>query len=229
MSALSCLWRIVKSYKRGVSEAVFTQRLSLSTSDVRTSRKTNFDELGLFYGGLSGKCKDDFEKGTKQYVTYMNVFKNPLANQQANEYVSVNSTEKQNRVSYGDILFTQSSETLEEVGYSSVWLYHDRPYLNSFCFGFHFYNLSEINPIYFAYYMRSGSMRKAIMREGQGATRINLSAERMKCIELILPSTLEQNAIADFLFALDKRIQSESRIMDLLIQAKGGYMQKMFI
>lgn len=31
-------------------------------------------ELGIFYGGLSGKSKDDFKDGNAKFITYMNVF-----------------------------------------------------------------------------------------------------------------------------------------------------------
>ena len=50
----------------------------------------------------------------------MNVYKNTIAAPDGCELVLVEDGEHQNRVEYGDILFTQSSETLEEVGLSSV-------------------------------------------------------------------------------------------------------------
>ena len=33
-------------------------------------------ELGEFYGGLSGKTKDDFKNGNAKFITYMNVYSN---------------------------------------------------------------------------------------------------------------------------------------------------------
>ena len=33
-------------------------------------------ELGFFFGGLSGKSKDDFNNGNAKFITYMNVFSN---------------------------------------------------------------------------------------------------------------------------------------------------------
>ena len=30
--------------------------------------------LGKFYGGLSGKSKDDFKNGNEKFVTYKNIF-----------------------------------------------------------------------------------------------------------------------------------------------------------
>ena len=65
----------------------------------------------------------------------MNVYKNTIAAPDGCELVLVEDGEHQNRVEYGDILFTQSSETLEEVGLSSVWLHKASPFLNSFTSG----------------------------------------------------------------------------------------------
>ena len=33
-------------------------------------------ELGEFYGGLTGKKKDDFKDGNANFITYANVYKN---------------------------------------------------------------------------------------------------------------------------------------------------------
>ena len=48
-----------------------------------------------------------------------NVFSNPIANLDKTEPIEIDN--KQNEVKYGDIFFTTSSETPEEVGMSSVW------------------------------------------------------------------------------------------------------------
>ncbi len=177
----------LKLYKRGVSEAIFSQKLHLSKG-VNHEKWTAFklSEMGAFYNGLSGKTKDDFGHGNGKFVTYMNVFTNPIADSSLCELVEIAENEHQNHVEYGDLLFTQSSETLNEVGMTSVWLDNSTPCLNSFCFGFRFNSLKDIDPLFFAYYMRSYKVRKAIVREGQGATRINLSAERIKNIELTM-------------------------------------------
>lgn len=92
-------------------------------------------EVGETYTGLSGKTKDDFGHGKARFVTYMNVFSNPVASSDMTEAVEIDNS--QNKVLFGDVFFTTSSETPEEVGMSSVWLENaDNTYLNSFCFGY---------------------------------------------------------------------------------------------
>ncbi len=50
--------------------------------------------------------------------------------------VIIEPNEKQNTLQYGDIIFTGSSETPEECGFSSVVTKetNEKLYLNSFCF-----------------------------------------------------------------------------------------------
>lgn len=77
-------------------------------------------EIGEFYGGLSGKSKKDFTDGNSPYITYMNVYQNISVVLPSVDMVVIKPGEKQNKVQYGDILFTGSSETPEECGLSSV-------------------------------------------------------------------------------------------------------------
>ena len=72
-----------------------------------------FDELGAFYGGLSGKTKDDFKEGNEKFITYLNIANNPALRLDIDETVKIGPNEKQNIVQYGDALFTGSSETPE--------------------------------------------------------------------------------------------------------------------
>ncbi|MEE0993275.1 MAG: restriction endonuclease subunit S [Bacteroidales bacterium] len=218
----------LKLYKRGVSEAIFSKKINFGCSNASWDFYT-MEDLGYFYNGLSGKGKGDFGTGNSEFITYMNVYKNPISEITMCEVVNVSENEKQNKVQYGDVLFSQSSETLEEVGMSSVWLHETTPYLNSFCFGFRFHNPENIYPLYIAYYMRSQEIRRGIMREGQGATRINLSAERMKGLQLALPDIESQKKIGNFLFCFDKQIINAEAILNETLELRKSLLQKMFI
>ena len=80
---------------------------------------TSFMELGYSYSGLSGKSAKDFGSG-KPFITYLNVYSNIIVDETDYQYVRINDGEKQNIVRTGDVLFTLSSETPEEVGIGSV-------------------------------------------------------------------------------------------------------------
>ena len=61
--------------------------------------------MGNEYPGLTGKSSDDFGSGLP-YISYLNVFRNDIVTDGSFDYVKVSKTEKQNMVSYGDLLFT---------------------------------------------------------------------------------------------------------------------------
>ena len=51
-------------------------------------------ELGDFYGGLTGKCKDDFGNGNAKFISYMNVYSNSATNLEVSDTVNVGQNEK---------------------------------------------------------------------------------------------------------------------------------------
>lgn len=165
------------------------------------------NELGTFYGGLSGKTKEHFGTGDAKFVTYMNVFSNCIARKDQCECVLISDDEKQNLVKKGDILFTQSSETPEEVGMASIWTHDLDVYLNSFCFGFRVLDPKKTNPLYLTYLLRSPKYRQAISIEAQGISRYNLSSSRLSSLKLRLHSCEEQQKIAEFFTVLDEKIR----------------------
>ena len=71
-------------------------------------------EIGNFFGGLTGKSKEDFDNGNARYVSYMTVFSNYQLPNVISDTVTISENEKQNRIKKGDILFTGSSETPDE-------------------------------------------------------------------------------------------------------------------
>lgn len=218
--------------KKGVMQKLFSQEVRFRAddgSDFPDWEEKTLGEEGQFYGGLSGKGKDDFDCGNGRFVTYMNVYKNTFASRDAMGRVKVGDTEKQNKVRYGDILFTQSSETVDEVGLSSVYLYNDEPYLNSFCMGYRFNNLDNVCPEFIGYCMRSNEIRKSIMLMGQGISRINLGAKRLATVKYKIPSLPEQRKIADCLASMDEVIQKSKDELAKWQELKKGLLQQMFM
>ena len=160
-------------------------------------------EMGQTYTGLSGKTKDDFGHGQARFVTYMNVFSNPISNPEMTEPIEIDP--KQNEVEVGDVFFTTSSETPEEVGMSSILLEkRGKTYLNSFCFGFR--PSEKIDSYYLAYMLRSESTRAKIILLAQGISRYNISKNKVMEIAVSLPSLDEQKMIGQYFSQLDNLI-----------------------
>ena len=158
-------------------------------------------DIGTFYSGLSGKTKEDFHDGNAKFISYVNIFNNPSLITDVKDRVRILEGEKQNTIQYGDLLFTGSSETPDECGMCSVLTHHteEKLYLNSFCFGFRFHDLSGINPEFMKFLFRSSAIRKLICKTANGVTRFNISKKEFAKIVIPIPSLNEQDHIASIL------------------------------
>lgn len=165
-------------------------------------RKIRLGDAGHFFGGLTGKTSDDFVDGNDKFVTYSGLFNSLSIDQDCLSSVNVGQNEKQNQLRVGDILFTGSSETPEEVAYSSVVTKDlGTVYLNSFCFGYRMDNARVLDPEFAKHLFRSKWVRKQLVKTAMGVTRFNVSKERMKRVEIIIPDISTQRRIA---VSLDK-------------------------
>ena len=175
-------------------------------------------DVGETYTGLSGKTKADFGHGQARFVTYMNVFSNPISNPEMTEPIEIDP--KQNEVEVGDVFFTTSSETPEEVGMSSVLLEkRGKTYLNSFCFGFR--PTEKIDSYYLAYMLRSESAREKIILLAQGISRYNISKNKVMEIAVSLPSLDEQKLIGQYFRQLDNLITlHQCKVEKIKVQQK---------
>jgi len=158
-------------------------------------------ELGSFYGGLSGKSKNDFSDGNAKFITYVNIFKNSILDLGCLERVKISKNEKQNIVQYGNVLFTGSSETVEECGMSSVLTEKPKEslYLNSFSFGFRLNNQQLLLPGFCKYIFRATNLRKQIVKTASGVTRFNVSKKKMENVIIPVPPLEIQEKIVEIL------------------------------
>ena len=185
--------------------------------------------IGQTINGLSGKSGDDFGQG-KPFITYKQVFDSAFVDFAKCGLVEIREGENQNEIKRGDILFTTSSETPDEVGYASVVL-REPPcpvYLNSFCFSFRPSSPNDLIPEFSGYLFRSPIYRKLVTILAQGSTRFNISKVAFLNLSLPIPQTEEQQKIADCLTSFDDRIAAQNQKIDALKAHKKGLMQQLF-
>ncbi|MEK2535801.1 restriction endonuclease subunit S [Tetragenococcus halophilus] len=221
----------IQSLKKAALQSLFPEKGETEPK----VRFTNFNELwnqrklgemGDTFAGLSGKTKKDFGHGNAKFITYVNVFQNPISDPKGIENIEIDN--KQATVRYGDIFFTTSSETPEEAGMSSVWLENTgNVYLNSFCFG---YRLNiENDPYYLAFLLRSSVIRKKLILLAQGISRYNISKKKAMEITIPIPTLEEQKHVGVFLKKIDDTISFEQTKLEELQKLKKAFLQKMFI
>ena len=189
---------------------------------------TSFMELGYSYSGLFGKSAKDFGSG-KPFITYLNVYSNIIVDETDYQYVRINDGEKQNIVRTGDVLFTLSSKTPEEVGIGSVYLGEKEVYLNSFCFGIHIERNQLAYSPYLSYYVTSTAFRKFIYPFAQGSTRFNLCKADFEKASIKLPSLDNQKRISAMLDCIAEKIQAEKAILEYYNIQRQYLLRQMFI
>lgn len=189
----------------------------------------SFSDFGQSYSGLSGKNAEDFGDGYP-FITYMNVYQNQIIDSTDVGLVKIKETEQQSVVHYGDILFTLSSETPEEVGMGAVYLGETYPlYLNSFCFGIHITDEAKIYSPFLAYYVSSQSFRKAVYPLAQGSTRFNLQKSDFMKKKFSFPMIEKQCKIYSILNTYSDKLIVENQIIGLLCSQKRYLLRQLFI
>ena len=194
--------------------------------------KTTLGKIGETFNGLTGKSGSDFGQGSP-YITYKSIFDNSKIDLSRVEYVTITDAERkkqtQNEVQYGDIFFTTSSETPDEVGMTSVLLDEVKDcYLNSFCFGYRLNSITDVLPEYMRFYLRSNTIRRRLFVLAQGSTRFNISKGEVMGLTIKLPGTAEQRKIAQLLTMIEDRIATQIKIIEDLKKLKSAISNEIF-
>ena len=180
-------------------------------------------EVGTLFGGLTGKSKLDFQVGGARFVSYRNVFANIATDVTPEDaFVRIGDGESQRQLRRGDVLFTGSSETVDQCGMSSV-VTAEPPeplYLNSFCIGFRPHDPHLFNPEFAKHLFRSAALRQQIVRTAHGVTRFNVSKARLAQVTVPIPPTSEQKRLADILDTLDTHVKELSGHLSSELRAR---------
>ena len=175
--------------------------------------QTPIKDLLSFQNGING-VPEQYGKGIKyisvgdilnnDYITYDKIVGSIDISQE---------TLKNYSVTYGDILFQRSSEIKDDIGRTNVYLDKD----NTATFGgfvIRGKKIGDYNPSFFSFLLKSPSSRKSIVRLGAGAQHYNIGQENIKTLSFYFPNEIEQVKIANLLSKIDKRIQTQSKIIN---------------
>ena len=222
---------LLELYKQGMIQKLFSQEIRFKDEqgkDYPDWEQSKLGNIGTTFNGLTGKNSTHFGKG-KPYIQYLQVFQKSRIDVDGFGFVEIGENESQNKVCSGDVFFTTSSETPNEVGTASVLIDEvENTYLNSFCFGYRV-NREYLLPEYARFSFRANGFRKRVVRLAQGSTRYNLSKSSLMKIETNLPLLQEQQKIADFLSSIDKKIELVAEQLEQARTFKKGLLQQIFI
>jgi type I restriction enzyme S subunit len=223
---------LLEEYKKGIMQKIFNRDLKFKDDngyDFEDWVEKSLGEIGNTFNGLTGKTKKDFGTG-KPYIQYKQIFDNSTININGCQLVDIKEKDNQNKVQFGDVFFTISSETQNEIGTASVLLDNVKEmFLNSFCFGYRANSLSELVPEFSRYLFRNELFRNDIIKLAQGSTRYNMSKVSLMKLIVSLPQTNEQIKIANFLSSIDEKIELVNTQIQDTQEYKKGLLQQMFV
>ena len=188
-------------------------------------------KLGKLYSVHNGLSKGrQFFGSGFPFLTFSEVFNNYFL---PNELISlVQSSEKERfscSIKRGDVFITRTSETMNELGMSSVAL---KDYPNATYNGFTKRlrpTTNKVLPEYIGYYLRSPKFRGKFMAFSSMTTRASLANDDLLNMEIELPSLPIQNKIATILSRYDSLIENYQKQIKLLEEAAQRLYKEWFV
>ena len=183
---------------------------------------TRLRSLGSTQNGIS-QGSDYFGEGNP-FVSYSDVYKNYSLPFEVKGLAKSNEKEQEIfSVKTGDVFFTRTSETIEEIGFSSVCLKTiPKAVFAGFLIRFR-PNGESMDKLYAKYYFRSEIHRAYFVKEMNIVIRASLSQDLLKSLPVILPPLEEQQKIGVYLEQRCSEIDSLISIRQSKIDALKEY------
>ncbi len=216
--------------KRDLKQAAMQQLLTGQTRLPGFHGEWDKVELGSLFSFKNGlnKGKEFFGHGTP-IVNYMDVFGNAgILCSKLEGRVSLTKQEIKNfDVRKGDVLFTRTSETPEEIGMASVIL--DEPYETVFS-GFVLRGRPKNDILcddFKAYCFRAPLVRNQIISKASYTTRALTNGRILSAVTLSVPTKAEQTAIAEVLTEMDGELAALEQRREKTRALKQAMMQEL--
>lgn len=215
---------LLKQYKKGVMHKIFSQEIRFKADDgselpVWTTKRLG--DIGSFRSGVGfppsmqgGVTGDPLYK-----VSDMSSPGNHHRMMSANNYVSDEQIKK-----LGAKLFSKPSVIFAKVG-AAIYLERKRVAQKFLIDN----NMMAFTPNFNVDYLYQWMMNLRISKFAQVGALPSLNASDLKTIQICLPSKEEQQKIADFLTAVDSRIDHVSQQVSAAKAFKKGLLQQMFV
>ncbi len=191
-------------------------------------KKVKLGKLYEVHNGLS-KGRQFFGSGYP-FLTFSNVFNNWFLPAQLDSLVQSSEKERDAcSIKKGDVFITRTSETMDELGMSSVAL---KDYPNATYNGFTKRLrpiTDEVIPEFIGYYLRSPKFRGKFLAFSTMTTRASLANDDLLSMEVELPEKDSQIHIATILSRYDSLIENYQKQIKLLEEAAQRLYKEWFV
>ncbi len=195
---------------------------------MREWKKVKLGELYTVHNGLS-KSKDFFGSGYP-FLTFSNVFNNWFLPDKLDALVESTDKDRESfSIHKGDVFITRTSETMDELGMSSVAL---KDYPNATFNGFTKRlrpKSDDILPEYIGYYLRSKKFRNKFLAFSSMTTRASLANSDLLNMEVEVPVKNVQRNIANILLRYDSLIENYQKQIKLLEESAQRLYKEWFV
>lgn len=192
--------------KRAIKQATMQQLLTGQTRLPGFSGEwevKRLGDLGIFLKG-SGVRKDEAQSGALPCIRYGELYTHHHdVIRSFNSYISHEVAQSATRIRAGDVLFAGSGETKEEIGKCAAFTGAEEAYAGG---DIVILRLSEADPIFMGYCCNTPSLASQKASFGQGDAVVHISEKALAGIEVYMPGTAEQTAIAAVLSDIDTEI-----------------------
>ena len=186
-------------------------------------------ELYEVHNGLS-KGGKFFGKGSP-FLSFSTVFNKWFLPQELLDLVQSTDNEQQSySILRGDVFVTRTSETMDELGMSSVAL-KDYPHAtyNGFTKRLRPINPERILPEFIGYYLRTPVFRAGFTAFSTMTTRASLRNEDLLSMKVPVPDMQTQKHIASILSAYDDLVENNQKQIKLLEEAAQRLYKEWFV
>lgn len=165
-----------------------------------------------------GKCQNGINIGAEAFgsgfpfVSYGDVYKNEVLPTSPKGLVQSSGQDREKySIKKGDVLFTRTSETVEEIGFSST-CFKDIPSATFAGFLIRFRPVEGgISPSFSRYFFGNQRLREFFVKEMEIVTRASLGQDLLKRMNVPTPPVEEQIRIAQY---LDAQTQKNDSLLD---------------
>ena len=225
--------KLLQTYKRGVMQKIFSQEVRFKGAIGVAFPDWEERKLGnIVAGSFSNGVFNDPNKLGQGYrlVNVKDMYNGDFIDVNSLTRLLLDEQEfKKNKAEHGDIFFTRSSLVKEGIAYSNILLSDDQDitydgHLIRFRFNHKYYL-----PQFMALAVKTSMARKQFVSRGKTGTMTTIGQDDISTVKISIPSKEEQEKIADFLTAIDQKIEAVARQIDRTEQFKKGLLQKMFV
>ena len=200
-------------------------KLGNVTIDKSKWEKKSLKEFGSFSKG-QGIKRDEAHSGSIAAVRYGEIY--TTHNDYIKEFhsfISEDVAKKSKLLKKGDLLFSCSGETKEDIGKCVAFVSNVVAYAGGDIIIFS--PQIECDSKYLGFLLNARSINKQKYGLGQGDSIVHISAESIGRLTVFLPSYPEQKAIADVLSAIDDELFLLKQQLENYKRQKQGLMQKL--